>query len=261
MATKFRQLIARCNFLCQDRTDIIYATKETARGMSTPKQSHMEKLVRIAKCLRGRPRYVIVFKPKNVFAINAYGDSDHAGELDSRKSTSGGLVCLGNHAIKAWSSTQSVIAFSSGEAELYALNKAAAQAMGLRSLHNDMGISLEIRLHTDATTGRAIATRRVLGKVRYIAVNELWLQEKIANGQLSLLKIKNKFDLADIFTTYLSKDETSHIADYMQHEFHEGRSAAAPELSLVGDNWSSGTAMQYHLRGVLDCQPLWSQKT
>ena len=32
-ATNFRQLIARCNFLCHDRADIQYAVKEAARCM------------------------------------------------------------------------------------------------------------------------------------------------------------------------------------------------------------------------------------
>ena len=236
-ATKFRQLIARCNFLCQDRPDIIYAVKEAARGMATPRHADWEKLVRIAKYLKGRPRYVTMFRPqRDVFAINAFGDSDFAGEVDTRKSTSGGLVCLGDHVVKAWSSTQTVIALSTGEAELYALNKAAAQALGLQSLLRDLGIELDIRIHTDATTGRAIATRRGLGKVRHIAVNELWMQEKVANGMMSIHKIKNKLNLADLLTKYLSKDDINQIVDYMQHEFRDGRSLAAPELSLLDDN-------------------------
>ena len=86
---------------------------------------------------------------------------------------------------------------------------------------------------TDATTGRATAARRGLCKIKHIAVNELWLQEKIANGQLTILKIKNKFNLADILTKYLSKDEISQAVDFMQHQFMDGRSAAAPELAMV----------------------------
>lgn len=143
---------------------------------------------------------------------------------------------MGDHVVKAWSSTQTVIALSTGEAELYALNKAAAQALGLQSLLRDLGIELDIRIHTDATTGRAIATRRGLGKVRHIAVNELWMQEKVANGMMSIHKIKNKFNLADLLTKYLSKDDINQIVDYMQHEFRDGRSLAAPELSLLDDN-------------------------
>ena len=69
----------------------------------------------------------------------------------------------------------------------------------------DMGIELEVRVHTE----RAIVTRRGLGKVGHIAVNELWMQEKINNGTVSIHKIINQFNLADLMTKYLSKDEIS----------------------------------------------------
>ena len=101
-ATTFRRLIARANFIAQDRMDIQYAVKEAARGMANPRQSHHDKLVRIGKYLLGRPRYVIKFAAqKDVFSINCYGDSDFAGEQETRKSTSGGILCLGDHSIKS----------------------------------------------------------------------------------------------------------------------------------------------------------------
>ena len=200
-ATKFRQLIARCKYLCQNRPDIQYACKEAARGMANPRKADWEKIMKIAKYLKGRPRYVIFFRPQtNVYCINGYGDSDFAGEVSTRKSTSGGMTCLGDHVVKSWSSTQTAIALNTGEAELYALNKVAAQSLGLQSLLADVGVDMSVRLHTDATTGHAIATRRGLGKVRQIAVNELWLQEQVANNAVSINKIKNKFNLADLLT-------------------------------------------------------------
>ena len=143
---------------------------------------------------------------------------------------------MGDHIIKAWSSTQTVIALSTGEAELYALNKASAQGLGLQSLLSDLGIDLEVQVHTDATTGRAIVTRRGLGKVRHIAVNELWMQEKVAQHLVSIHKIKNKFNLADLMTKYLSKDEIEQIMDFMQHTFMTGRNKDAPELSMITDS-------------------------
>ena len=118
-ATQFRQLIARCNFLCHDRVDIQYAVKEAAKGMANPKKSDHMKLVRIAKYLKGRPRYVMLFRhQKDVDGINGYSDSDFAGDVGSPKSTSGGTVIIGDHMDKSWSTSQSVIALSTGEAEL-----------------------------------------------------------------------------------------------------------------------------------------------
>ena len=89
---------------------------------------------------------------------------------------------IGDHCIKTWSINQSVIALSSGEAEFYALTKASAMAMGARALLEDLGITLKIRVLTDATTGKAIASRRGLGKVRHIATHELWIQDKVMRG-------------------------------------------------------------------------------
>ena len=54
--------------------------------MANPGAQDMEKLLRLGKYLVGKPRYVIVFKrQRDVHAIHAYGDSDFAGEIDTRK--------------------------------------------------------------------------------------------------------------------------------------------------------------------------------
>ena len=53
--------------------------------------------------------------------IDVYSDSDWAGCLRTRRSTSGGVMMLGNGVVKTWSNTQTTIAQSSGEAEYYAI--------------------------------------------------------------------------------------------------------------------------------------------
>ena len=74
-AHKFRRIIARANFLAQDRMDIQYSVKEGARGMANPRQSHWEKLLRLAKYLKGHMRYVTKYGKQNgVYSINTYGD-------------------------------------------------------------------------------------------------------------------------------------------------------------------------------------------
>nr|GFD40776.1 Gag-Pol polyprotein [Tanacetum cinerariifolium] len=50
---------------------------------------------------------------------NAFSDSDHAGCLDSRKSTSGGIQFIGGDKLVSWSSKkQDCTSMSSAEAEL-----------------------------------------------------------------------------------------------------------------------------------------------
>ena len=47
--------------------------------------------------------------------------------------------------VKYWSTSQSVVALSSGEAELYALNKCRASALGLQSLLGEMGVPMSLQ--------------------------------------------------------------------------------------------------------------------
>ena len=70
---------------------------------------------------------------------------------------------LGKHLIKHWSTTQAVVALSSGEAEFYAIVKGSSQGIGMRSLLEDMNVQVKICVNTDASAAKGIASRRGLG--------------------------------------------------------------------------------------------------
>ena len=46
-ATQYRGLVARANYLCQDRSDIEFAVKELYRGMAEPNQGNWMALKRL----------------------------------------------------------------------------------------------------------------------------------------------------------------------------------------------------------------------
>ena len=135
--------------------------------------------------------------------VTVWTDTDYAGCRRTRKSTSGGLVTLGDHVLKTWSQTQAVIALSSGEAEYYGLVRGAANGQGLVSLINDFGIQRKLRVKTDAPVAKSIASRRGVGKIRHIEVNQLWLQEKAAQGEVKIHKIPGDENPADILTKHV----------------------------------------------------------
>ena len=112
--------------------------------------------------------------------------------METRKSTSGGLIKFGNHILKAWSVTQNVIATSSGEAEFYAMVKAASQIIGMKVMLEDMGIYPQMKLVTDATAAKGIAQMKELGTVRHLEVGQLWIQDKIAKGELQVEEVGGK---------------------------------------------------------------------
>ena len=184
-ATMYRSLVARGNFLSQDRTDIQYAVKELSRDMSKPSERSWEGLKRLGRYLLGKERYVVKFEYQEWEGkLSVWTDTDYAGCLRTRKSTSGGLVRLGKHLVKSWSNTQSVIALSPGEAEYYGMVKGGSVGLGIKALLADLGVKRGIKLKTDASAAKGIASRRGLGKVRHIEVSQLWLQEKYKEGTL-----------------------------------------------------------------------------
>ena len=97
-ATEYRGMVARGNYLPADRLDIKYAVKELSRWMAAPRRKDWRKLVRLGKYLIGRERYRIRFDyQSSVKWLENWTDTDYAGCLETRKSTSGGLIRCGKH--------------------------------------------------------------------------------------------------------------------------------------------------------------------
>ncbi len=221
-STRYRSLVARLNYLSIDRPDIQFAVKNCAKAMSTPKECHWKQLKRVVRYLLHRPVVAVHFGwqrwPKR---ICVFTDSDWAGDRASRKSTSGGAMTAGVHLIRSWSKDQSVLAMSSGEAELYAANYGAAQALGLQSMARDIGMTADVDLLIDAKATMGIISRRGLGKVRHLAVQDLWLQDAVNQKKLFLHKVASDKNIADLMTKPLTSDEITNHMNNMKLKWWE----------------------------------------
>ena len=231
-ATRYRGLAARLNYLAMDRSDLQQAAKECCKHMSSPMLGDWERLKRVGRYLRGRPRCVQIFRwEKPNQRLEGYADSDWAGDKKSRKSTSGGAVFLRNSLLKSWCSSQNAISLSSGEAELYALTKCACQVTGLQSMAMDFGLLLQGRVHTDSSAAIGIASRSGLGgKARHIQVQYLWIQEKIKSGELDMKKVDTKKNVADLLTKALGTELFEAHVKSMGFIFMDGRAGEAVSI-------------------------------
>jgi len=167
--------------------------------------------------------------------LDIWSDTDFAGCKEQRKSTSGGVLMLGRHCLKSWSRTQGVIALSSGEAEYYGMVKGGSEALGMRALACDLGMSLSIELCSDASAAIGIASRRGVGKVRHIEVSQLWLQQRVANGDIVLRKVDGVSNIADALTKYVGKDPIQQHMIGVGLELREGRHSIMPEIDKTQD--------------------------
>ena len=169
--------------------------------MSKPAGRDWNRLKILARYLVGRERMRQKFQyQKRGKRITVYTDTDFAGCRDTRKSTTGGVAALGQHVIKHWSKTQAVIALSSGEAEYYGTVLGASHGLGLKAILEDMGIVRDLHLRTDASAAQGSANRLGVGKIRHIETNQLWLQQKVREKEISIEKIPGKENWADALT-------------------------------------------------------------
>ena len=160
-ATLFRSGTMRCACIAQDRADISEAIKCLARGMSKQRTGHMVQLK------RGKAH------------LEDHVYSDWAGDTVTRRSTTGVIVRRGQQLLRHSSTVQNVIGLSSAESEYYALTKGGSSGLGLQSLFADWNLKLQLSLHTDSSSAKAIASRRGTGKsTRHIQTRMLWLQER-----------------------------------------------------------------------------------
>lgn len=205
-ATAYRSIVMRASYLGQDRADIQVAVKELARAMKEPTERDWTDLKRLGRFLLGRPRVVLRFKQQRWQGrFDLYVDSDHAGCLATRKSTTGLALMHGSHCLRTQSIRQSNIALSSGEAEFGAIVKGASSGLGSRSYASDLGLDMEAHLHSDAVAGIAMAERRGLGEARHVATRYLWVQERVREKEIRLHKEPTETNLGDLLTKPMEK--------------------------------------------------------
>ena len=108
----------------------------------------------------------------------------------------------GGHLLRHWSRQQHAIALSSGEAELYALNRGAQEGMGLVQMSADLGLKMGLCLLTDATAAKGIVQRSGSGRLKHVEVQELWLQEVIANQRARIVNIPPEQNVADLMAKH-----------------------------------------------------------
>ena len=224
--------------------------------MSTPREHDWTYIKRLARYLVGATRAVQTFKwqsPQKMVRI--YVDSDWAGDKISRKSTSGGAMCIGKHMIKSWSTTQQTIAMSSGEAELYAMVKGAAQTKGLISMINDYGLRFDACVCSDATAAIGIVHRQGLGKTRHIQVQYLWMQAEVADGRMKVQKVRTDDNPADLMTKSLSNETMSRHLRYLSFCVDTTRAKSAARLQsvpILSNKVMSLAFMSFSKSSVLD---------
>ena len=208
MGTKVRRSIARINYMAQDRPDLSAAAKALSQYMAKPQEGTVPLVKRCVRYIKRHPRGGLVVprgRPDDDMELETYTDSDWAGDIDTRRSTSGGVVLFRGAVLTHWSKVQSNVALSSGEAELNAAVKGLSETIGLLNLISEIwSVVPTSRLYVDASACKGMILRHGSGKVKHLSVKQLWVQEAVRAFGVQVVRIPRGDNPADLLTHCVS---------------------------------------------------------
>jgi len=206
--TQYRKLVGSLIYVTITRPDISFAVHTVSRFMQAPRHFHLSAVQRIIKYLLGTPRRGLFFPVDSSIKLQAYSDADWAGCPDTRKSTTGWCMFLGNAPISWKCKKQDSVSKSSTEAEYRAMSAACSEIIWLRGLLAELGFSQQqpTPLHADNTSAIQIAANPVYHeRTKHIEVDCHSIREAYDRRVINLPHVSTSVQIADIFTKTLTR--------------------------------------------------------
>ncbi|GJU56179.1 hypothetical protein Tco_1229893 [Tanacetum coccineum] len=191
--TDYRSKIGSLMYLTSSRPDIVQAVCYCALYQARPTEKHLKEVKRIFRYLRGTINMGLWYPKDSGFKLTAFSDADHAGCLDTRKSTYEGIQFL--------------------EAEYVALSASCAQVMWIRTQLKDYGFNYnKIPLYCDSQSAIAISCNPVQhSRTKHIHTRYHFIKEQVKNGIIELFFVRTEYQLADMFTKALPEDRFQYL--------------------------------------------------
>ncbi|PKU81182.1 putative mitochondrial protein [Dendrobium catenatum] len=214
-AALYTQLVGSLQYLTLTRPDIAYTVNRLCQYMHQPHEDHFRLLKRLLQYLQGTLSFGLPLVAANLH-LRAYSDSDWAGDLVDRKSTTGYCAFLGSNLISWQVKKQKTVARSSTEAEYRALATAATDIIWLKRLLAEFQInsSTPTPLFCDNVSSIALANNPVFhARTKHIEIDFHFVRECIKNATLQVHHIHSTDQIADLFTKALSLQRFHFLRD------------------------------------------------
>ncbi|KAI3772362.1 hypothetical protein L6452_03547 [Arctium lappa] len=207
--TLFRSIIGGLRYLTHTRPDIAYAVEVVSRFMEKPTVKHMQAVKRILRYVRGTIDYGLVYtKYHKGDAITGYSDSNHARDVEDRRSTGGMAFYLEENLITWGSKKQQCVALSSCEAEFMAATTATCQGIWVsRLIHEITRKKVDpVTLYLDNKSTIDLIKNPVFhGRSKHIDLRYHFIRECVERGDVVVKHVCSKEQRADILTKPLPR--------------------------------------------------------
>jgi hypothetical protein len=186
------------------RPDLAAAVGVLSQFAADPCLTHWQALKRVLRYLQATPTHGIRFSNSDDGNPVGYSDADWAGDIETRRSTSGYVFVLNGSCISWRSKKQRTVALSSTEAEYMALSEATQEAVWLKSFLQELGELAgddALTIREDNQGAIALAKNPEFHKrTKHIDIRYHFVREKVEDGQVSLEYCPTREMLADLMT-------------------------------------------------------------
>ncbi|XP_071704314.1 uncharacterized mitochondrial protein AtMg00810-like [Rutidosis leptorrhynchoides] len=201
--TLYRSLAGALQYLTFTRPDITYAVHQLCLFMHDPREPHFNARKRVLRYVRGTVDNGLQIFPSSTSKLIAYSDADWGGCLDTRRSTSGYCVFLGDNLLFWSSKRQATVSRSSTEAEYRAVANAVAETCWIRNLLRELHSPLShvTLVYCDNVSAVYLSNNLVQHqRTKHIEIGIHFVRDKVATGDIYVLHVPTTSQYADIFT-------------------------------------------------------------
>jgi hypothetical protein len=199
------------------RPDLAYAVSMVSRYMHNPGKNHWSAVKWIFRYLKGTSGIGLVFDRRQATTddVVGYVDSDYGGDLDRRRSLSGYIFTLCNSAISWKATLQSIAALSTTEAEYISATEGVKEAIWLRGLVNELGLTQGVlTVFCDSQSAIHLTkNNRYHDKTKHIDVKRHFIRDIVVVGEIIVEKIHTSENPADMLTKPLPNTKFRHCLD------------------------------------------------
>jgi len=193
------------------RPDIMCAVGQLSQFLNNPSSKHMSAAKRVLRYLQGTSMLGITYHPPPL-RLQGYSDADWAGDMDTRRSTTGYIVMLNNGAIAWKSRRQPTVALSTMEAEYMALTNATKELKWIKTLLAELSHSNSnddpTDLFSDNQSAIALAKNPVShARAKHINLRHHFIREAIQDKVIWVQYIPTAEMTADSLTKALGREK------------------------------------------------------
>jgi len=208
--TAMREIVGSLQYIAgATRPDIAAPVHALAVVQSAPTMAHWRAAKRVLRYLQHTKDMGIIYSVNGKNVVTGYVDADHAGDIATRKSTTGYLYLLNGGPISWASRKQAVVATSTVEAEYLAASEAAKDAIHLTYLMEELRFKPKnpIMLYEDNQSCLAIVKNDSFSaRTKHLDIHARFLQDIVRNNRLDMTYVATDKNVSDLLTKPIPRD-------------------------------------------------------